>query len=168
MQKYPSDEIKGTKNVLFFLSCAPTHHSFTFNLRFFYELRHKVRLCKTVCGFFRFRFRFVVIKVYIFVQQNTWTLWLWNVIISFKFKAIEKPHTQFCSHNSIFKLQQEVLKFNGICVNGSSPKTDLVTMFLNPENRSFENVSKVTFIIGFLLIFFKYLLFLYSITYIFL
>ena len=25
-------------------------------------------------------------------------------------------------------------------------------MFLNPENRSFENVSKVTFIIGFLLI----------------
>ena len=71
LKKYPLDEIKGTKNVPFFLSCAPTHHSFTFNLRFFYELRHKVRLSKTVCGFFRFRFRFVVIKVYIFVQQNT-------------------------------------------------------------------------------------------------
>ena len=26
-----------------------------------------------------------------------------------------------------------------------SPKTDLVTIFLNPENGSFENVSTVTF-----------------------
>ena len=48
----------------FFLSQAPTHHSFTFNLRFLYELKHKVRLSKTVCGIFRF----VFIKVYIFVQ----------------------------------------------------------------------------------------------------
>ena len=40
----------------------------------------------------------------------------------------------------IFKLQQ-VSKFNDICVSWSSPKTDLVTNFLNPQNRSFENVS---------------------------
>ena len=60
----------------FFLSRAPTHHSFTFNLRFLYELKHKVRLSKTVCGIFHFRFRFVFIKVYIFVQQNAWILWL--------------------------------------------------------------------------------------------
>ena len=52
----------------FFLSRAPTHHSFTFNLRFL------VRLSKIVCEIFRFRFRFVFIKVYILVQQNTWTL----------------------------------------------------------------------------------------------
>ena len=31
---FPADKINGTKNVLFFLSRAPTHHSFTFNLRF--------------------------------------------------------------------------------------------------------------------------------------
>ena len=33
------------------------------------------------------------IKVYIFAQQKVWTLWLWNVIIPFKIKIIEKPHT---------------------------------------------------------------------------
>ena len=76
LKQFPSDEISNTKNALFFLSRAPTHHSFTFNLRFLYELKHKVRLSKTVCGIFHFRFRFVFIKVYISVQQNTWTLWL--------------------------------------------------------------------------------------------
>ena len=30
--------MNGTKNALFFLSQAPTHHSFPFNLRFFLEL----------------------------------------------------------------------------------------------------------------------------------
>ena len=41
----------------------------------------------------------------------------------------------------IFKLQQEALKFNDMCVSWSSPKTDVVTNFLNLENRSFEDVS---------------------------
>ena len=45
-----------------------------------------------------------------------------NVIIPFKIKVIEKPHT-------IFKLQKEVLKFDYICVSWNSPKTDLVTIF---------------------------------------
>ena len=74
LKKILSDKIKGTKNALFFLSRAPTHHSFTFNLRFLYELKHKVRLSKTVWGIFHFRFPFVFIKVYIFVQENAWTL----------------------------------------------------------------------------------------------
>ena len=74
LKKFPSDKINGIKTALFFLSQAPTHHSFTFNLRFLYELKHKVRLSKTVCGIFHFRFRFVFIKVYVFVQQNAWTL----------------------------------------------------------------------------------------------
>ena len=39
------------KKSLFFLLQAPTHHSFTFNLRFLYELKHKVPLSKTVLGF---------------------------------------------------------------------------------------------------------------------
>ena len=47
-----------------------THHSFTLNLPFLYELKHKFRLSKTVCGIFHFPFRFVFIKVYIFVEQN--------------------------------------------------------------------------------------------------
>ena len=62
-----------TNNALFWLSRPPTHHSFTFNLQFFYEL--KIRLSKTVCGIFHFWFRFVFIKFYILVQQIAWTLW---------------------------------------------------------------------------------------------
>ena len=73
LKKSPSDKINGTKNALFFLSRALTQLSFTFNLPFLYELKHKVRLSKTVCGIFHFRFRFIFIKVYIFVQQNAWT-----------------------------------------------------------------------------------------------
>ena len=57
-----------------FFSRAPTNHSFTFNLRFLYEVKQKVCLSKTVCGIFHFRFRFVFIKVYIFVQQNAYAL----------------------------------------------------------------------------------------------
>ena len=74
LKKILSDKINVTKNALFLLSRAPTHHSFTFNLRFLYELKHKVRGSKSVCGSFHFRFRFVFIKVYIFVQQYAWTL----------------------------------------------------------------------------------------------
>ena len=79
LKKFPSDKINGTKYVLFFLLRAPTHHSFTFNflnLRFLYELKHKVLFSKTVCLIFYFWFPLVFIKVYIFVQQNAWTLWL--------------------------------------------------------------------------------------------
>ena len=74
LKKIPLDKIDCTKNALFFLSRVPTHHSFTFNLEFLYELKHKVCLSKTVCGIFHFRFRFIFNKVYIFVQQNAWTL----------------------------------------------------------------------------------------------
>ena len=65
---------KRLKNVLFFLLRAPTHLSFTFNSQLLYELKHKVRLSKTVCMIFHFRLRFDFKKVYIFVQQNAWTL----------------------------------------------------------------------------------------------
>ena len=70
LKKFPSDKRSGTKNGLSFLSRTPTHHSFTFNLRFLYELKYKVHLSKAVYGIFHFRFRFVFVKVYIFVQQN--------------------------------------------------------------------------------------------------
>ena len=66
LKKSLSDKINGRKNTLFFLSRAPTHHSFTFSLLFLYELKHKVRLSTNVCGIVHFRFRFDFIKVYIF------------------------------------------------------------------------------------------------------
>ena len=74
LKKFPSDKISNTKNALFFLSRAPAYHSLTFNLRFLYELKHKVRLSNSVCRIFHFRYRFVFVKVYIFVQLKVWTL----------------------------------------------------------------------------------------------
>ena len=32
LKKFPSDEINGTKNALFFLSRAPAHHKYTLNV----------------------------------------------------------------------------------------------------------------------------------------
>ena len=63
LKKLPSDKINGTKNAFFFLSRAATLNSncsFTFNLRFLYELKHKVCLSKTVCEISHFRFPFSV------------------------------------------------------------------------------------------------------------
>ena len=64
---------------------------------------------------------------------------------SFQNENDRKATQGFVPRPLIFKFQQEVLKFNDICVSWSSPNTDLVTNFLNTENRSFENVSIVTF-----------------------
>ena len=65
------------KDTLFLLG-APTHHSFTFDLQFLYDLKHKVQVypSKTMCGIFHFRSRLVFMNVYIFVQQKAQTLWL--------------------------------------------------------------------------------------------
>ena len=60
---------------------------------------------------------------------------------SFQNKNNRKATPIFVPKPMMFKFQQEVLKFNDISVSWSSPKTDLVTNFLNLENRSFENVS---------------------------
>ena len=45
-------------------------HSFTFNSQFLYELKHKVCLFKSMCGFFHFLFCFVFIKVYILFNKK--------------------------------------------------------------------------------------------------
>ena len=54
IKKNCSEKINVTKNALFLLSRATTHHSFTFNSQFLYELKHKVHLSKTVAWDFRF------------------------------------------------------------------------------------------------------------------
>ena len=87
-----------------------------------------------------FWFRFVFIKVYIFAQQNARTLWIY-VIIPFKIKIIENPHTILLQDPWFFKMQNKVLKLNDIFVSWSSPKTCMETNFLCLENRSFENVT---------------------------
>ena len=49
LKKFPSDKTTVTKYALFFLSRAPTHHSFNFNSQFLYELNHMVYLSKKLC-----------------------------------------------------------------------------------------------------------------------
>ena len=52
-----------------------------------------------------------------------------------------KATHSFAPRPQIFKLQQEVLKFNNICVSWSSPKSDLETNFLDLEKRSCGNIN---------------------------
>ena len=44
-KKFPSR----VQKMPFVLLQAPNHHSFTYNLGFLYELKHKIHLSKTVC-----------------------------------------------------------------------------------------------------------------------
>ena len=53
---------------------------------------------------------------------------------SFQNENNRKATHSFAPRSLIFKLQKEVLKFNDICVSWNSPKIDLLTIFLNPEN----------------------------------
>ena len=69
---------------------APTHHSFTFNLRFLHELKHKVRPTKNVCRTFYFRFHFhSFLLKFIFLFNQMYKN---NRLILFKNKRIQ-PHT---------------------------------------------------------------------------
>ena len=124
LKKYPSEKISVTKNALFFLSRAPTHHSFTFNSQF--------AQCSSLekCGAFLLKFVFLLNKKYGLFDFK-------NVIIPCKIKMIKKT-----SRPRIFKPQREVWKSSDICMGRSSPKTDdLETKFLNLENQSFEYVT---------------------------
>ena len=56
--------MNGTKNALFVLSRAPTHHIFTLN-----ELKQKVCLSKTVWGFYSFDSKSVSLK-FIFLYNK--------------------------------------------------------------------------------------------------
>ena len=138
LKKIPLDKINGTKNALFLLSWVPTHHSF--NLQFLYELKHKVRLSKTLCGFSIFDSASFLLKFILFFKKNYELFDFKTSLILSKLKNREATHS-FVPRHLIFKSQQEVLKFNDTCAKQSSPKTDLETNFLNLENQSFENIS---------------------------
>ena len=60
---------------------------------------------------------------------------------SLKNRNNRKAAHNFAPRLLIFKLQKIFLKFSDICVSWNSSKTDVVTVFLNLKNQSFENVS---------------------------
>ena len=122
-----------------FFSQAPTHRSFTFNSRF-YTGWSKRFISLKVCGDFRVLISSRFYWNLYFFHQKPWILWLQSVIIPFKIKIIEKPHTQICSH--LQEDLEEDWKSSDICVSWCYPETDLETNFLNLETTwIFENVS---------------------------
>ena len=83
--------LKKFQNALFFLFWAPTHHSFTFNLWFFYELTHCL-FQRSGSGIFHFWLCFIFIKVYFCSTKCMDSLTLKCHLTPSKIKIIEKPH----------------------------------------------------------------------------
>ena len=69
LKEFSSDKTKGTKNALFFLSWPSTHHSYTFNLQFLYELKHKVLFLKLCAGFSIFDAVALLLKLIFFFNK---------------------------------------------------------------------------------------------------
>ena len=69
LKKFPSEKINGTKNTLFFLWQTQTHHSFTFNLQFLDELKHKVRSLKLFVVFYIFDSVSLLLKFIFFFNK---------------------------------------------------------------------------------------------------
>ena len=113
-----NSKISGTKNASFFLR-APTHYIFTFNLRFLYKLKHKLRLSKTVCGISHFDPIPFFLKFIFLFNMDSLTLKRYD---SFQNENNRKATHSFPPRSLIFKLEQEVLKFNDIFVSWSSAK----------------------------------------------
>ena len=101
----------------FFLSRAPSYHSFTFNSQLLYELKHKVYLSRTVCGIFHFRFRRILLK-FIFLFNKKHGLFDFKTSKFFsKYKNNGKATHSFAPRLLSFKLQQKVWKFSDTCKN---------------------------------------------------
>ena len=70
-KKYPSNKINVTKNAIFFLSQAPTDHSFTFNSQFLYELKHNFPLSKKSVRFCTFHLVSRLLKfIFLFNKEH--------------------------------------------------------------------------------------------------
>ena len=113
----------------FFLSRAPTHDNVTYNLRFLYELQHNVVFLKLCVGFYIFDSVFLFDQGLHFRSTKCMDFLTLKRHNSFQNQINRKATHRFAPKSLIFKLQQEVLKFNDTYVSWSSLKTDLVTKF---------------------------------------
>ena len=112
-KKNPFGQNKRYKKCLVFLLRAPTHHNFTFNLRFLYELKHKRHLSKTVCGIFHFRFPFVLLR-FIFLLNKMHDFFTLKLHNSFQNYNNRKATHSFSSRPLLFKLQQEAFTLSTV------------------------------------------------------
>ena len=106
-----------------------------------------VHFSKTVCGIFHFQFRFVFIKLYIFIRQKAWTLSLTLKRHNSSQNKNERKTTQsFTLRPLIFKLQQEVWKFNDISWVLELPKNwSWEKLFKLQKSKFWQRHSIVTF-----------------------
>ena len=120
LKRFPSDKTNDTKKALCFLSRAPTHHNFTFNLWFWSTRFVPLKLC---VGFSIFDSVSFLLKF----------IFLFNKMDGF-FTLKQNFFTKFCSQTCYFKVETRSFKIQWY-LSWSSPKTDLVTNFLNPQNK---------------------------------
>ena len=133
------DKTRVAKNALCSLSEAPTHHILLLihNSYTSWSTRFITITLKLCVGFTIFvSVSFLLNFIFLF-NKNMGSL-TFKRHNSFQNKNNRKATHNFASRPLIFKLQQEVWKFNDICVSWSSPKTDLETNFLTLEKQSFE------------------------------
>ena len=137
LKKFPSDKRKVTKMPSFL----------------FRELQ-LITILLLICDFYmRWSARFATLKLSLIFDSVSFLSSLYFCSTKCMDSLTLTPHNSFQNWNNrkathsfaprplSFKLPQEVLKFNDICVSWSSQKTDLVINFLNLENRSFENID---------------------------
>ena len=136
LKEIPSGKINVTKNALFFSFSISNSSQFYFQFTILTWVEaHDLSLYK-----WEVRMGYSIFDAVSFYQSlyfcstksmDSLTLKCHN---SFQSYNNRKATRTFASRYLIFKLQQEVLKFNDICVSWSSPKTDLEKNFLNLEN----------------------------------
>ena len=83
---------------------------------------------------FDFRLRLIFIKSLFFCSTKSGDSFTLKRHNYFQSKNKRKATHSFARRRPIFKMQQEVWKFNDNSVSWSSPKTTLQTNFLNLEN----------------------------------
>ena len=94
---------------------------------------------KLCVGFSIFDSVFFLLRFIFFLRKNMDSLTL-KSHNSFRNSSKRKATHNLAIRPLIFKLQQEVWKFNDIWVSWSCSETDLETIFINAENRNFVYV----------------------------
>ena len=132
VKKFSSKKINGAKMPSFFLRELKLIEVLLLICNSYMSRRTRFFSPK-LCGTFHFQFGFFFVKVYIFFNKM-------HGVFDCKTSYLKKQknHTQFCSQTFDFQVATRSFKIHWYL-------RDLATNFLNPENRSLENVSIATF-----------------------
>ena len=126
LKKFPSDKTNVTKNALFFFR-GPQLITVLLSIRKYYTSWSTSFFSLKLCvGFSIFDSVLFLLNFKFFSTESMDSMTLKHHN-SFQNKNNKKTTPRFSPRHFIFKLQQEIWKYNDICVSRSSPKTDLET-----------------------------------------